>query len=134
MTSSLDRTSTREPFRAYGLIDQIRDMLTEAILSGELPDGHRLKETDLQDRFQVSRSPIREALRELEKKGLVTIVPRRGAFVKTVTLRDIRQNFAARSVLEGLAAREAHGRMTNEDLGDLKRLYGHMKQAARKKS
>ena len=114
----------------HSLIDQICKSLTEGILEGRLKDGERLKEIELKKQFKVSRSPIREALRVLEKKGLVTLIPRRGAFVNDVTFEKIEQNFAVRAVLEGLAAREAFIRMTEDDLSDLKELLQEMTLAS----
>ncbi len=126
-------TSSTSSFKRYGLIEQISDTLTDFVLKGELKGGEQLKEDDLKQYFQVSRSPIREALRKLEKRGLVSILPRRGTFVKKVTLQDIEHNFKARSVLEGLAAREAHSRMSEKDLDTLKLNFMEMKQAVAQK-
>ena len=130
MKPSHSGPTAKPAFKTFGLIEQICNVLSEAILNGELTGGERLKETELQRQFQVSRSPVREALRELEKRGLVVIIPRRGTFVKSVTLAEIEQNFAARAVLEGLAAREAHARMDQADLEELKLSFEHMKKAA----
>ena len=112
------------------LIDQICDKLTDFILKGDLEGGEQLKEDELRKFFQVSRSPIREALRELEKRGLIVIRPRRGAFVKKVTMKDIEQNFITRSVLEGLAARQAHTGMSDEERNSLEHTLKEMETAA----
>ena len=114
----------------HSLIDQICKSLTEDILEGKLKDGDRLKEIELKKRFKVSQSPIREALRVLQNKGLVTLIPRRGAFVNDVTFEKVEQNFAVRAVLEGLAAREAFIRITEDDLSDLKELIQEMTLAS----
>ena len=116
--------------KTISLIDQISTYLTASILEGRLKDGEQLKEIELKDQFRVSRSPIREALRELEKRGLVTIIPRRGAFVNSVTFENISQNFAVRAVLEGLAAREACARISENDLDEMKALLDEMRLAA----
>jgi DNA-binding GntR family transcriptional regulator len=128
--SPLEKESPKPPVRTLSLIDQICSFLTESILEGKLKDGERLKELELKEQFKISRSPIREALRELEKRGLVTIIPRRGAFVNAVTFTKIAQNFAARAVLEGLAAREACARMNADDLNELSELMQEMKRAS----
>ncbi len=117
-------------FKGVGLLDQICDALTASIVNGELKGGHQLKEIELQKHFQVSRSPLREAFRELEKRGLLEIKPRRGTFVKKLTLKNIEQSFNVRAVLEGLAAREAHSQMSADDLEMLASYVKEMRQAA----
>lgn len=97
----------RMELRPASLVDEISRILTEAILEGVFRGGEQLVEAELKEQFRVSRTPIREALRALEKKGLVEIVPRKGAFVRTITGRDIQEHFPVRAVLEGLAAKEA---------------------------
>ena len=90
--------------------DTIVEMLREAILSGELEPGERLHQDRLAARFQVSSTPIREALRELEAEGAINHTPRKGvrvADVNQTTLRDIREIYLVRGVLESLATRMA---------------------------
>ncbi len=99
-------------FRPDALGDQVSKILVEAILDDVLKGGQQLVEMDLQKDFGVSRSPLREAFRDLEKKGLVVIIPRRGAFVREVTADDISKTFPIRASLEAIAAGEAHERMT----------------------
>jgi DNA-binding GntR family transcriptional regulator len=110
--------------------DQIAVILTEAILEGKLKGGDRLIEVELQKHFGISRSPLREAFRNLEKKGLVTIIPRKGTFVKRITRRDIEENLPVRATLEGLAARETHKRMTDKILSEMSRTLSKMENAA----
>lgn len=129
-TSSILPSSSS--FKNQGLIDQISDVLTDSILNGELKGRKQLKEMELQEYFQVSRSSIREAFRKLEKRGLVTIKPRRGTYLKAVTLESFQQNFTVRAVLEGLAAREAHPIMEEDDFEDLQLSLKEMKQAVAK--
>ncbi|MFH2129284.1 MAG: GntR family transcriptional regulator [bacterium] len=120
-------------FKSHGLVDQICNVLTHSILMGELTGGVQLKELELQNYFKTSRSPIREALREMEKRGLVALKPRRGAFVKAVTAEEIGQSFKTRAVLEGLAACEARDRLTAEDLQSLETQLDRMRDAVREK-
>ncbi len=115
--------------RPAGLGAQIADRLTKAILEGVFKGGDQLVEQELQAQFGVSRSPLREAFRELEKKGLVDIQPRRGTFVKRITQKDIRDHFPVRAVLEGLAARLAFSCMREQTLADLKTTLKCMEQA-----
>ena len=116
-------------FKPQVLGEQVSQILIDAILEGSLKQGDQLIEADLQQHFNVSRSPLREAFRDLEKKGLVEIIPRRGAFVRTVTTKDVKENFPVRAALEGLAAREAYSRLTAQDLKQLKKAFSGMQQA-----
>jgi DNA-binding GntR family transcriptional regulator len=120
-------------FKPEVLGNQIARVLTEAILDGDLKGGDRLVEAELQKHFNVSRSPLREALRELEKKGLVTIIPRKGTFVKRITRKDIEENFPVRAALEGLAARQAHPKITAETAAAMTRALSQMEDAARRR-
>jgi DNA-binding GntR family transcriptional regulator len=119
-------------FKPFVLVEQVSRVLTEAILEGVFKGGDQLIEADLKSQFGISRSPLREAFRDLEKKGLVEIVPRKGTFVKKINRRDIEEHFPVRSVLEGLAAREAHGKLTDEDLQEMSLELDHMKDAVLK--
>ena len=116
-------------FKAFVLVEQVSGVLTEAILEGVFKGGDQLVEAELKDQFGISRSPLREAFRDLEKKGLVEIVPRKGTFVKKISRRDIVEHFPVRSVLEGLAAREAQGKLNDEDLQEMTLELENMKQA-----
>ncbi|THB72345.1 MAG: GntR family transcriptional regulator [Desulfobulbaceae bacterium] len=102
--------------RPVGLGLQIAEALKIAILEGNFKGGAQLGEQDLQAQFGVSRSPLREAFRELEKLGLVEIIPRRGTFVKRISRNDIEENFPVRAALEGLAAELAHATMNRDTL------------------
>jgi DNA-binding GntR family transcriptional regulator len=117
-------------FKPHVLGDQVALILTEAILEGKLKGGDRLIEVELQKHFGVSRSPLREAFRNLEKKGLVTIIPRKGTFVKRITRKDIEENLPVRATLEGLAARETHKRITDKILSEMTRTLSRMENAA----
>ena len=117
-------------FKATGLADRVSETLSQAILEGVLKGGDQLFEVKLQARFGISRSPLREAFRDLEKKGLVVIVPRKGTFVKTVTRKDIEENFPVRAYLEGLSAKMALKNMTEDDLETLERAFQDMKKSA----
>ena len=101
--------------KANVLGEQVSRILTEAILEGVLKGGDKLVEAELQKKFNISRSPLREAFRDLEKMGLVRIVPRKGTYVKRITHKDVEDNFPVRSALEGMAAAEAHKKMTNRE-------------------
>ncbi len=121
-----------EKFKTDVLATQISEILTEAILDGVLKSGDHLGELELQKQFGISRSPLREAFRDLEKKGLVIIIPRKGAFVREISRRDIEENFPVRASLEGLAASLTFKQMKPEDLSMLKESLDKMQKAARK--
>lgn len=100
--------------------DHIVLLLEEAILSGELAPGTVLRQDQLSERFSVSRTPIREALRQLAALGLVAFVPNRGVRVRAVPPPDdLRGTFLVRAELEALAAELATPLLTAADLGEL---------------
>jgi DNA-binding GntR family transcriptional regulator len=85
--------------------EQIAESVTSAILRGDFQPGDPVREQDLADQFQVSRGPIREALRILEKSGAVTILPHRGAYVTRLSAQEINHVFEIRSALVQLLPR-----------------------------
>lgn len=91
--------------RVLTMPEQIADSITLAILRGEYLPGDPVREQELADHFQVSRGPIREALRILEKVGVVTIVPQRGAHVTLLSRQEVDNLFEIRTVLAGLMAK-----------------------------
>ena len=90
------------------------------ILNGLLQAGDNLIETKLSEEFGVSRTPIREALRQLELEGLVDIIPNKGAVVTGVSAQDIEDIYTIRMLIEGLAARWAAQKITEEELSELR--------------
>ena len=109
------------------LVEQVTKALTDAILQGVFKGGDRLVESDLQKQFGISRSPIRETFRILEKHGLVVSYPRKGTFVKEVTPKDVQQHFPIRASLEGLAASLAASRLSPRDIQDMSGSLADMK-------
>jgi DNA-binding GntR family transcriptional regulator len=96
--------------------DDIALALEEAIVSGEIPPGSVLRQEHLSEQFQVSRTPVREALRRLAALGLVTFEPNRGVRVRMLSRDEIREAFLVRAELEGLATEIATSRFTPEGL------------------
>jgi DNA-binding GntR family transcriptional regulator len=90
----------------HSLAEQIAQRLSERIVAGAYPPGLRILEQALSAEFGVSRGPVREALRLLERDGLVTILPRRGAQVTALTIEEVRELFDIRAVLNGLRDRQ----------------------------
>jgi DNA-binding transcriptional regulator YhcF (GntR family) len=94
------------------LSDRIRNTLTDEIASGAMPAGTALDEQQLADRFNASRTPVREALRQLSVSGLVEMRPRRGVIVTRLTAERIMEMFEAMAEIEALCVRLATYRMT----------------------
>lgn len=95
-----DEDSTPQGNAVYArLLSELRD--------GRLNAGDRLRETELAERFGMSRTPVREAIRQLEADGIVTHIPRQGATIRTLDYAEVMELYEMRAVLEGTAARLA---------------------------
>ena len=103
----------------YSLSSRVFHTIREDILNGKYQANEELKEKSIGEERGVSRTPVREALRQLELEGLVHIIPNKGAFVENVTLKDIKDIYEIRSLLEGLCARWAANNITKEQLEEL---------------
>jgi DNA-binding GntR family transcriptional regulator len=99
--------------------DDIAGLIEEAIVSGELAPGSVLRQEQLSERFGVSRTPVREALRRLAALGLVSFEPNKGVRVRTLSYDDLREAFLVRAELEALVTQEAAKKMTREALDEL---------------
>jgi DNA-binding GntR family transcriptional regulator len=109
--------------------DVVLASMRDAILSGELPPGTKLRQEKLGERFGTSRIPMREALRALEYEGLVRSVPYRGFTVTELDADDIEEVYDLRILLEGHAVRLAVPLMTDDDLRTLEELYTERTEA-----
>lgn len=98
------------------------EALREAIINGTLKPGERLMEIQLAEEMGVSRTPVREAIRKLELEGFLVMIPRKGAYVAGLSMKDIADVFEIRGALEGLAAGLAAERITEEEMEELERL------------
>lgn len=103
----------------YSLSSRVFHTIREDILSGKYATDEELKEKSIGEELGVSRTPVREALRQLELEGLVTIIPNKGAYVVGISQKDIRDIYEIRSRLEGLCARWATEHITKEQLDEL---------------
>lgn len=110
------------------LRDVVFENLREAILEGKLKPGQRLMEVQLAEQLGVSRTPVREAIRKLELEGLVVMLPRKGAYVANMSLKDIMDVLEVRASLEGLAAYLAAERISDEDIKKLKDISEEFKK------
>lgn len=113
------------------LHDQLVARIRELILDGELPPGSRVPEKALCQRFGVSRTPLREALKVLASEGLLELLPQRGAKVAQLTLDDIEEMFPVVGALEALAGELACQRISDEEIETIARLHENMVVAYR---
>jgi len=104
------------------IADRVFDLLSEAIITGELAPAARIREPELAARYKVSRAPLREALRRLEERKLITRTPRSSARVTVATSNLIAEVYAIREALEGVAARQAATRITDAGIAHLRSL------------
>ena len=102
------------------------ETLKHAIITGDLPAGSRIVETDYADRMHISRTPLREALRKLERDGLVEYVLRRGVVVRAFTIADVEEIYTIRNSLEMLTLPAIIERATDEHIADLRRRVAEM--------
>ena len=103
----------------YSLPGWVFNKLREDILTGKYEEHEELKEKAIGSELGVSRTPVREALRQLELEGLVTIIPNKGAYVTGISEKDIHDIFVIRSYLEGLCAKWACEHISKEQLEQL---------------
>ncbi|WP_276957450.1 GntR family transcriptional regulator [Ferrimicrobium acidiphilum] len=108
----------------------VYNQLREQLVAGEIMAGQLLREESLAERFGVSRTPIREALRRLQVEGFIEIAPHRGARVLGWRAEDIGEVFALRGVLEPHAARQAALRLSDDDLVVARKLADGMERFA----
>ncbi|MCD7725022.1 MAG: GntR family transcriptional regulator [Clostridiales bacterium] len=123
----------------YSLRGRVFQKLREDILSGRYKEHEELKEVAIGEELGVSRTPVREAFRQLELEGLIQIVPNKGAYVTSITAKDVKDIYMIRSLLEGLCARLATEKITKEQMEEMEEnIYlaefhaqkGHMDQMA----
>ena len=112
------------------LHDEVAAQLRERIFSGELTPGMFLDEIQLAEQMNISRTPLREALKVLTAEGLVRHEPRRGSFVNEVTEQDLDEIFPVLALLEGRCAYEAVRKASDDDVVELKRLHGQLERHA----
>lgn len=108
--------------------DLIYEVLKEAILNGEYEQGHHLIERELAKEFNVSTTPIKEALRQLGKEGLVITKPRKGSFVSSSVMNSVEEITWARAALEGVAAGLAALKRTEDEIGSLQSIIKSMEK------
>ena len=108
------------------LRERIVEFIKDAVITGRLKPGERVPESEIAEKFGISRTPIREAFRQLETEGFLTMTPRKGAIVSPITDKDVREFYAIKSLLEGYAAGKACNELTEKDLKKLENINKEM--------
>lgn len=103
----------------YSLRGRVFNKIREDILNGRFKENDELREAAIGDELGVSRTPVREAFRQLELEGLIRIVPNKGAYVTGISSADVADIYEIRSLLEGLCARWATNRIPKEKLEEM---------------
>ncbi len=103
----------------YSLRGRVFNKLRDDILSGRYADHEELKEVAIGEEMGVSRTPVREAFRQLELEGLLQIIPNKGAYVTGITVQDVKDIYMIRSRLEGLCARWATEHITDTQMREM---------------
>jgi DNA-binding GntR family transcriptional regulator len=114
--SDTTSSSGGRELQGQALVDHLAQQIQARIMSGQLARGTRLRQEALADEFGVSRTPVREALRQLQASGMLEVEPRRGAVVHGPSARDIREAYLVRAELEGVAAELATELINDEQL------------------
>lgn len=109
----------------------VYEELRMLIMTGQIKPGTRMMEIELADSMGVSRTPVREAIRQLEKDNLVTIEPRRGAYVSDISAVDMQDMLIVREPLEGLATYLASQNMTEEQVKVIEQVNNDYEAALR---
>ena len=115
--------------RAETLSSLVAEELERMIIGGELQAGDRINESALAQVFSVSRGPIREACRSLEKSNLVRVVTNRGVFVREMGVAEATEIYDVRAHLFGLAGRLAASRISSKDLAELRAKVAEMQES-----
>ena len=110
-------------------VSELAENILSRILAGEFPPGKPLRQEALAEQFEVSRTPVREALRQLEARGVVVQRPGFGATVRDLNARDVREAYQVRAELEGLATELAVDWLTDEQLERIRAAQTSFKRA-----
>ncbi len=108
-----------EEYQDRSLRGRVFQRLREDILSGAYQEGDELREITVGEELGVSRTPVREALRQLELEGLVTIIPNKGAYVTGISRKDVADIYKIRSMLEGMCTKWATEHITEKQIEEL---------------
>lgn len=117
---------TDDRIERRSLTDEVVERLRDMIIEGELPAGVRVPERSLCERFGISRTPLREALKVLASEGLLRLLPHRGAIVPPLTLGELEEAFEVMEALEATAGELAALRIDDAGLAAIRRLHERM--------
>ena len=123
-----------EEYQDRSLRGRVFRKLREDILSGVYQERDELREITIGEELGVSRTPVREALRQLELEGLVKIIPNKGAYVTGISRKDVADIYKIRSMLEGMCARWATEHITEKQIEELEEVLLLSEFHLRKKS
>ena len=123
---------TFKPITNTNLYVEVINSIITAIATGELKSGEKIIEQTIATEMNISRAPIREAIRELAAQGIVEYIPKKGATVATLNKKSIEETYSLRALLEGMAVRLAIDNMTKEDIQTLTSLSKTMTESLKK--
>jgi DNA-binding GntR family transcriptional regulator len=119
--------------RAYKTLrERVVEAIRESIVKGQLKPSERLTEEEMAEQYQISRTPVREAFRELAAEGFIDIYPHRGAVVSSWDQKDVEDFYELKALLESYAARKAVDRLTEKDLQKMEKLNEQLERMAGK--
>ena len=119
-TDIVNKPMSQPAIQSLTRADEAFDCLQTAIVTGDLAPGEKIGEVELCSRFNLTRGPLREALGRLESRGLLVRRPHAGVKVVSVSADELIELYRIREVMEGLAARQAAERMTDEEIRDMR--------------
>jgi len=111
-------TASDSAIPRQSLTSAVADKLRDQIIRGEIPEGAQLRQDAIANQYHVSRIPVREALRQLDAEGLITIVPNRGAVVPALSPDDVEELFSIRALLEPEVLKLSIPHLTEEDFSE----------------
>ncbi|MEH7223615.1 GntR family transcriptional regulator [Bacillus sp. JJ1566] len=124
-------SAQESPLKKTVLRDHVKNFILDAIINGNLQPGDRIVETQIAKSLGISQGPVREALRELEKTGVLHSEPYRGSFVKELSEKEITERSIVRASLEETAIRLAIARVTKDDINKLREIINEMVNSAK---
>jgi DNA-binding GntR family transcriptional regulator len=111
-------TASDSAIPRQSLTSAVADKLRDQMIRGEIPEGAQLRQDAIATQYQLSRIPVREALRQLDAEGLIAIAPNRGALVPALSPDDIEELFSIRALLEPEVLNLSVLRLTEEDFSE----------------
>ena len=124
---------TKAPLPKQTAVERVHDFVKRSIMGLSLKPGENISDTDIAARIGISRTPVREALRQLELEGLVLHTPHRGWMVNALQIRDVENLFEIKECLECMLVRQATKKLTPQDKAVLVKAMASMEEATRRK-